>query len=78
VVEPAGVPGGDVKPLEPENQLLRQRYEHAATYIREKVDELLKVIGTSPLRPEELDDETLIASTRSASSPARSVRSSPT
>ena len=29
-------------------------------YIREKVDELLKVIGTSPLRPEELDDETLI------------------
>ena len=30
-------------------------------YIRAKIDQLLTVMGTLPLRPEELDDETLIA-----------------
>lgn len=30
-------------------------------YIRDKVDQLLTVMGTLPLRPEELDDDTLIA-----------------
>lgn len=30
-------------------------------YIREKTDQLLKVMGTLPLEPEELDDETLIS-----------------
>jgi diguanylate cyclase (GGDEF)-like protein/PAS domain S-box-containing protein len=30
-------------------------------YIRAKVDQLLSVIGTQPLRPEELDDQTLIS-----------------
>jgi PAS domain S-box-containing protein len=51
-------PGGG----QPEQELrrLRERHALATRYIREKVDELLKVIGTSPLRPEELDDETLI------------------
>ena len=33
----------------------------ALSYIRAKVDQLLMVMGTFPLRPEELDDETLIA-----------------
>jgi diguanylate cyclase (GGDEF)-like protein/PAS domain S-box-containing protein len=32
----------------------------AFPYIRAKIDQLLTVIGTLPLRPEELDDETLI------------------
>ena len=30
-------------------------------YVRAKIDQLLKVMGTLPLRPEELDDETLLA-----------------
>ncbi len=34
--------------------------EDAFRYIRAKIDELLTVMGTQPLRPEELDDETLI------------------
>ena len=44
-----------------EIQRLHERHQHATAYIRDKVNELLKVIGTSPLRPEELDDETLIS-----------------
>jgi len=35
--------------------------EEALRYIRAKIDQLLSVMGTLPLRPEELDDETLIA-----------------
>ena len=35
--------------------------EEALRYIRAKVDELLGVIGTLPLRPEELDDQSLIS-----------------
>jgi PAS domain S-box-containing protein len=60
VAEPAvGAAGGAGSP---EQELLRLRERHALAgrYIREKVNELLKVIGTSPLRHEELDDETLI------------------
>ena len=34
--------------------------QDAFRYIRAKVDQLLTVIGTLPLRPEELDDDTLI------------------
>lgn len=34
--------------------------QEALEYIRAKVDQLLKVMGTQPLRPEELDDETLL------------------
>jgi len=33
----------------------------AFTYIREKINQLLEVMGTFPLKPEELDDKTLIA-----------------
>lgn len=35
--------------------------EDTLRYIRAKVDQLLTVMGTLPLRPEELDDDTLIA-----------------
>ena len=35
--------------------------EEALRYIRTKIDQLLTVMGTLPLRPAELDDETLIA-----------------
>ncbi|HEY6000926.1 MAG TPA: PAS domain S-box protein [bacterium] len=40
---------------------LRALHERSIHYIRDKIDELLRVMGTAPLRPEELDDETLIA-----------------
>ena len=35
--------------------------QEALLYIRAKVDQLLTVMGAIPLRPEELDDDTLIA-----------------
>jgi len=60
VTEPAGSAGGGAATPEQELRLLNERHSLATKYIREKIDELLKVIGTSPLRPEELDDETLI------------------
>jgi len=40
---------------------LQQRERLAVGYLREKVNQLLRVMGTLPLRPEELDDETLFA-----------------
>ncbi len=43
-----------------ENRVLRQNNEASINYIRQKIDQLLLVIGTIPLRPEELDDATLI------------------
>jgi PAS domain S-box-containing protein len=43
-----------------ENDGLRKKHAAAMQYIRRKVDQLLTVMGTSPLRPEELDDNTLI------------------
>ena len=43
-----------------ENQELRRKHALATQYIRQKVNQLLSVMGTSPLRAEELDDETLI------------------
>ncbi|MCL7486622.1 MAG: PAS domain S-box protein [Desulfobulbaceae bacterium] len=43
-----------------ENQMLVEKNHEANAYIREKVDQLLKVIGTIPLQPDELDDDTLI------------------
>jgi PAS domain S-box-containing protein len=43
-----------------ENIELRSKYAASMQYIRRKVDQLLTVMGTSPLRPEELDDNTLI------------------
>lgn len=35
-------------------------YSESTAYIRSKINELLEVMGTLPLRPEELDDKTLI------------------
>lgn len=43
-----------------ENRSLHQHNETAFAYIRQKINQLLLVIGTIPLRPEELDDTTLI------------------
>ena len=36
-------------------------YDHVVAYLREKINQLLVVMGTLPLRTEELDDETLIS-----------------
>jgi PAS domain S-box-containing protein len=44
-----------------ENRALRQDHQVAVDYIREKINQMLKVIGTAPLRPEELDEKHLIA-----------------
>ena len=64
MTEPADRTGGGAAATEAataaEVRRLRDRHERAMGYIREKINELLKVIGTAPLRPEELDDETLI------------------
>lgn len=46
--------------LTKENTELAGKYSTAIQYIRNKIDQLLTVMGTSPLKPEELDDKTLI------------------
>lgn len=46
------------KPRELKNERTSNR--KYSEYIREKVNQLLLVMGTSPLEPEELDDETLL------------------
>jgi PAS domain S-box-containing protein len=46
------------KPREPKTALAYDR--KYIEYIRDKVNQLLLVMGTSPLEPEELDDETLL------------------
>ncbi len=51
----------ELQRLTAENQRLAEGEEAAIRYIREKIDQLLLVIGTMPLRSEELDDDTLIA-----------------
>ena len=50
----------EIKRLRSENVELKQQQQQVFLYIREKVDQLLGVIGTIPLKPEELDDKTLI------------------
>ena len=37
----------------------QEKYARATQYIRAKVNQLLELLGTLPLRPEELDDDTL-------------------
>ncbi len=44
-----------------EVERLRGRERRAFDYLREKINQLLQVMGTLPLKPEELDDDTLIA-----------------
>ncbi len=50
----------EINRLTSQNEELRRKYRSSVRYIRDKVDQLLTVMGTSPLKPEELDDETLI------------------
>ncbi len=52
---------GELERRRAEVEQLRSQQEGVVAYIRSKVDQLLRVIGTLPLRPEELDDATLIA-----------------
>jgi diguanylate cyclase (GGDEF)-like protein/PAS domain S-box-containing protein len=44
-----------------ENEKLKKRQQELHKYVREKTDQLLTVMGTLPLKQEELDDETLIS-----------------
>ena len=46
--------------LRQENEKLRTRLSLKSAYIRNKVNELLDVMGTKPLRVEELDDDMLL------------------
>lgn len=50
----------EIARLKEENFRLRSRLAGKCAYIRNKVDQMLKVMGTLPLRPEELDDDTLV------------------
>ena len=50
----------EIKRLRSENVDLKEQQEEIFHYIRLKVDQLLGVVGTVPLKPEELDDKTLI------------------
>ncbi len=43
-----------------ENLAIRQNHQVAVDYIRDKINQMLRVIGTSPLKPEELDEKHLI------------------
>lgn len=47
--------------LKKDNDELRGKEADAVRYIRQKVDQLLVVMGTLPLRPEELDDASLLS-----------------
>ncbi|MDX2480412.1 MAG: diguanylate cyclase, partial [Desulfuromusa sp.] len=50
-----------IEQLRVENEKLKNQEHELRNYIREKTDQLLTVMGTLPLKPEELDDETLIS-----------------
>ncbi len=54
-------PPNELERLRTEVKQLRSEEKSVIAYLRSKVDQLLKVMGTLPLRPEELDDATLIA-----------------
>lgn len=51
----------EVERLRLENAELRQRDEEVVRYLRSKIDQLLGVVGTLPLRAEEIDDAGLIS-----------------
>ena len=51
----------EIARLREENARLRDWQARSIHYIRDKVDQLLGVVGTCPLRPEELDDEMLLS-----------------
>lgn len=50
----------EIQRLKEENSALRKKERSAIRYIRDKVDQLLVIMGTVPLKPEELEDDTLI------------------
>ncbi len=50
----------EIERLQEENRALRDWQQRSGEYLRGKVDQLLGVVGTSPLRREELDDDMLI------------------
>ena len=50
----------ELEHLRVENDELRRKYAKSIRYVRDKVNQLLSVMGTAPLRAEELDDLTLI------------------
>ena len=52
--------GGEIRRLTVENRELRERERTAIQYIRRKINQLLMVMGTLPLKAEELDDTTLL------------------
>ena len=54
------VVGDKVRRLTEEKDELSERERRAIGYIRRKINQLLMVMGTLPLRPEELDDGTLL------------------
>ncbi|HEY9051892.1 MAG TPA: EAL domain-containing protein [Gammaproteobacteria bacterium] len=56
--------------MTPKNEKLKSRkpvdkstadYNQLISYVREKINQLLVIMGTLPLRPEELDDDTLLS-----------------
>lgn len=51
----------EVERLREQTRTFQARERSAFGYIRDKVNQLLRVIGTWPLRPEELDDASLIS-----------------
>ncbi|MBE0503730.1 MAG: PAS domain-containing protein [Desulfuromonadales bacterium] len=51
----------EVERLRAENATLRQRDNDLVHYLRGKIDQLLGVVGTLPLRAEELDEDGIIA-----------------
>ncbi len=54
-------PEEEIARLREENACLRDWQTRSIHYIRDKVDQLLGVVGTCALRPEELDDEMLLS-----------------
>lgn len=50
----------EIQRLTEENLRLTDQKQEVIHYVRKKIDQLLTVIGTVPLRPDELDDETLL------------------
>lgn len=60
VLTPAAL-RAEVTRLREENAALRRRDADMVAYLRAKIDQLLAVIGTVPLRAEELDDAELVA-----------------
>ncbi len=51
---------GELDRLARDNEELREKERTTVTYVRRKIHQLLLVMGTLPLRPEELDDQTLL------------------